>query len=385
MAGLDAVVIGAGVFGAWTAHHLLLSGAHVTLVDAYGPASSRASSGDESRIIRCGYGPDAIYSRWARESLRAWLRLRQGYGGPRHAELFHPCGVLWLAGDDAYTRATEDTLRGEGYPIERLDTRTLRERFPHISANDAGIALLEPDCGVLMARRAVQTLVADLERRGARVLRGRVTAPAGGPRLAAAVRTDDGREMRGDVFVFACGPWLPGVFPDVIGGRIRPTRQVVVYFGSPAGDDRFRAAHTPAWVDFAAGIYGVPDIEERGVKVGIDRHGPPFDPDRGERVVDQDSIDTAREWLGRRMPALAAAPVVESRVCQYENTATGDFLIDRHPDFDNVWIAGGGSGHGFKHGPAVGRYAATLVFGASQPEPRFSLAAKGTTPQRSVY
>lgn len=376
MAGLDVVVIGAGVFGAWTAHHLLASGERVTLVDAYGPASSRASSGDESRIIRCGYGPDAIYSRWARESLQAWRELLP--------PLFHPCGVLWLAGDDAYTRATEDTLRRERHPVQRLDARALRARFPQIDADDAGVALLEPDCGVLMARRAVQALVADLERRGARVRRGRVAAPAA-ERALSAVLTDDGRELRGDAFVFACGPWLPAVFPDLLGERIRPTRQVVVYFGSPAGDDRFRAARMPAWVDFAAGIYGVPDIEDRGVKVGIDRHGPPFDPDRGERVVDQASVETARGWLRRRMPALADAPVVESRVCQYENTATGDFLIDRHPDLDNVWIAGGGSGHGFKHGPAVGRHVAALVRGAARPEPRFALATKGTTPQRSVY
>jgi glycine/D-amino acid oxidase-like deaminating enzyme len=138
-------------------------------------------------------------------------------------------------------------------------------------------------------------------------------------------------------------------------------------------------------VDFAAGIYGVPDLEHRGLKVGIDRHGPPFDPDSGDRVADAASIDTARAWLDRRMPLMRHAPVAESRVCQYENTDTGDFLIDRHPGLDNVWIAGGGSGHGFKHGPAVGRYVAGLVQGTMAPEPRFALATKGTTPQRSVY
>lgn len=381
MAGLDAVIIGAGVFGTWTAHHLLASGARVTLVDAYGPASSRASSGDESRIIRCGYGPDAIYSRWARESLAAWRALFEAIGAA--PPLFHACGVLWLAGDDEYTRATEETLRRGGHPVERLDAGALRARFPHITPDEAGLALLERDCGVLMARRAVQAHVAHLERQGVRVHRARVVPARGGPLRA--VRTADGGEIGGDAFVFACGPWLPALFPDLLGGRIRPTRQVVVYFGSPAGDGRFGAARTPAWVDFAAGIYGVPDIEDRGVKVGIDRHGPPFDPDGGDRVADRASIDAAREWLRRRMPALAAAPVVESRVCQYENTATGDFLIDRHPDLQNVWIAGGGSGHGFKHGPAVGRYAAALVRGAAPSEPRFAFANKSTTPQRSVY
>ena len=381
MAGLDVVVIGAGVFGAWTAHHLLESGAGVTLVDAYGPANSRASSGDESRIIRCGYGPDEIYSRWARESLGAWRGLSGGSGAP---PLFHACGVLWLAGDDAYTRATWDTLQSGGHAVQRLDARVLQDRFPHIDAAGIAAALLEPDCGVLMARRAVQALVAQLERRGARVLRARVRPPAARQTLDA-IHADDGRELRGDAFVFACGPWLPAVFPDLLAGRIRPTRQVVVYFGTPPGDDRFGPAHTPAWVDFAAGIYGVPDLEQRGVKVGIDRHGPPFDPDRGERVADRASIETAREWLARRMPALALAPVLESRVCQYENTETGDFLIDRHPGFDNVWIAGGGSGHGFKHGPAVGRYTAGLVRGTAGIEPRMAIATKGVTPRRRVF
>jgi sarcosine oxidase len=380
---MSIVIVGAGVFGVWAAHHFLQSGASVTLVDAYGPASSRASSGDESRIIRCGYGPDEIYSRWARTSLEQWRKMFERLA-PGSAPLFHACGVLWLAGADAYTSATFETLARCGFPVERLGSTDLRTRFPHISADDLAIGLFEPDCGVLMARRAVQAIAADLQSRGARCVRGRVLMPEAEGRLRC-VRTADGREIAGDIFVFACGPWLPGVFPRLLGSRIRPTRQVVVYFGASPGDARFGPARTPAWVDFAAGIYGVPDLEHRGVKVGLDRHGPPFDPDCGDRIADAGSIDTAREWLARRMPALANAPVTESRVCQYENTDTGDFLIDRHPDLENVWIAGGGSGHGFKHGPAVGQYIAGLVQGTIQPEPRFALATRGATPQRSVF
>jgi glycine/D-amino acid oxidase-like deaminating enzyme len=250
--------------------------------------------------------------------------------------------------------------------------------------DDLGLALLEPSTGVLMARRAVQTLVADLEARGARVIRGRVVVPPGGKRLERIV-LQDGGEQRADNFVFACGAWLPKVFPDLLEGRIRPTRQVVIYFGTPPGDARFGPAETSAWVDFQAGIYGVPDLEARGVKVGIDTHGADFDPDATDRVLDADSIDRARTWLRQRMPALAEAPIVESRVCQYENTSTGDFLIDRHPGLENVWIAGGGSGHGFKHGPAVGEYVAGLVTGTTVPEARFSLTTKGTEPRRAVY
>jgi sarcosine oxidase len=384
MAGLmDIVVVGAGVFGAWCAHHLVAAGDRVTLVDAYGPANSKASSGDESRIVRCGYGTDEIYSQWARASLVQW-RAAIDHLVPRDAPLFHQCGVLWLAGDDAYTAATFETLRQGGYPVERLGPTELHVRFPQIRADDVGLALFEPDCGVVMARRTVQALVASLAMAGLRLLRGQVAAPEGGGRIDS-VRMTSGEAIPADAFVFACGPWLPTVFPNLLGGRIRPTRQVVMYFGTPPGDARFGPERTPAWIDFAAGIYGIPDLEHRGVKVGIDRHGPPFDPDRGDRVADAASIDMARTWLARRMPALAAAPVIESRVCQYENTDTGDFLIDRHPDFDNVWIAGGGSGHGFKHGPRVGEYVAGLVHGSGSREPRFALDARGTMPQRSVY
>jgi glycine/D-amino acid oxidase-like deaminating enzyme len=245
------------------------------------------------------------------------------------------------------------------------------------------MALLEPAGGVIMARRAVQLIADDLQRTGVRLVRARVNAPSESGRLRS-VRTTDGTVLAGDAFVFACGAWLPATLP-ALAERIRATRQVVVYFGAPAGDDRCGSGRLPAWVDFPAGIYGVPDIEGRGVKVGIDQHGPAFDPDTGERTADAESLARARAWLTRRLPVMAGAPVVETRVCQYENSSTGDFLIDAHPAYENVWIAGGGSGHGFKHGPAVGEIAARLVTGGAVTEPRFSWVSKDTAARRAVY
>jgi len=379
----DVVVIGAGVFGAWTAHHLSHAGARVTLVDAYGPANSRSSSGDESRILRYGYGTDEIYSRLARKSREQWRELDARHGSG--LSLWHPCGVLWLAPErDSYTADTRATLQRGNYPIELLDAATLRARFPQLEASDIGTAMLEPEGGVIMARRSVQALASELARQGVRVARGRVAKPSASGRVSAAQLTD-GKTLAGDTFVFACGAWLPSVFPELLGQRIMPTRQVVMYFGTVAGDDRLTASHTPAWIDFVSGIYGVPDLEGRGVKVGIDAHGSPFDPDTGDRTVDQRSVETARAWLRRRFPAMTNAPLVESRVCQYENTASGDFLIDRHPEHENVWLVGGGSGHGFKHGPAVGEYVAGLIAGTTTPEATFGLATKGTAPRRAVY
>ena len=379
----DVVIVGAGVFGAWTAHHLALAGARVTLVDAYGPGNSRSSSGDESRILRCGYGAAETYSRLARRSRELWRELdaRHQAGLP----LWHPTGVLWMAPDgDAYAAATLATLQGPPYTVVVLDSPTVRARYPHFAADEVGRLMLEPEGGVIMARRSVQALASELARTGVDVRPGRAVRPET-PGRVSAVRLMDGTELRGDRFVFACGAWLPTVFPELLGQRITPTRQVVMYFGTPGGDGRFGPLQTPAWIDLTSGIYGIPNLEGRGLKVGIDTHGPRFDPDADERIVDRASIDQARAWLARRMPMLADAPLVESRVCQYENTVTGDFLIDRHPDHDNLWVAGGGSGHGFKHGPAVGEYVAGLVTTDAAPEARFALGSSHLVNTRVIH
>jgi len=390
---MHVVVVGAGVFGAWTAHHLLARGAAVTLVEAYGAAHSRSSSGDETRIVRCGYGPDAIYSELARQSLDQWRALNDRAARPD--PLWHPTGVLWMAaGSDPYTAATRETLSRLNVPPDVLSRADMRTRFPHFDTEGIEVTLLERDCGVVAARRAVRALVADLEQRGGRIVAARVEPPLTQDRGAdlvrsastlPALRTLGGVEVAGDLFVFACGAWLPALFPELLRGRIRPTRQMVTYFGTPAGDRRFTAAQMPAWIDFPSGIYGTPDIDGRGVKVGIDEHGGSIDPDADDRMPDRAAVERARAWLARRVPTLANAPVVETRVCAYENTATGDFLIDRHPGHDNVWIAGGGSGHGFKHGPAVGELVARMVLDGESPDPRFALAGKTIDERRSVY
>ena len=367
----DVLVIGSGVFGVWTAYHLANAGASVTLVDAYGPGNSRSSSSDESRILRFGYGSAEIYSRLARRSRELWCELdaRNGDALP----LWHSCGVLWLApAGDTYATETLSTLQRGHYSVEVLDPGLLESRYPQLRSDGAGLLILEPEGGVIMARRAVQVLAAELSRRGVTVRPGRALKPST-PRRVSSIRMTDGTELTGDRFVFACGAWLPTVFPDLLGPRITPTRQVVMYFGAPGGDDRFASTRMPALIDFASGIYALPSLENRGVKVGIDTHGPRFDPDNDARIVDHESIGQARAWLAHRLPALADAPIVESRVCQYENTASGDFLIDRHPDHDNVWVVGGGSGHGFKHGPAVGEYVTHLISTNAATDPHFAI------------
>ncbi len=377
----DVAVVGAGVFGAWTAWHLQQAGCTVALVDAYGAANNRASSGGESRIIRMGYGADEIYTRWAMHSLRLW----QDFADRVRQPLFHRTGLLWMAREaDPYTLSTEATLTKLGVKFEKLNRRELEKRWPQISFGPVTWALYEPESGVLMARRAVQAVVDDALSRGVQMFSEAIIAPVGQGRVDR-VATRSGLKISAGVVVFACGPWLPKIFPALLSDRIYPTRQEVFFFGAPPGDGRFAPPLMSAWIDFGAETYGLPDLESRGFKVALDRHGPPLDPDTADRQISPDKLREVREHLAERFPALQGAPLVEARVCQYENTSNGDFLIDRHPEFDNVWLVGGGSGHGFKHGPALGEYTAGLILGGGAVEPRFSLATKENARKRSVF
>ncbi len=378
----DTAVIGAGVFGAWTAYHLQSAGQAVLLLDAYGAANSRASSGGESRVIRMGYGTDEIYTRWAMRSLKLW----KDFCSQTQSPLFHQTGVLWLARtDDAYSLATLKTLHQAGVRFERLATEELVKRYPQIAFSPEMWGIFEPDSGVLMARRAVQMVVQESIRSGLNYIQEAVAAPEGKGRLSS-IKTKSGLNISAENFVFACGPWLPKIFPELLQDLIHTTRQEVFFFGIGAGEHRYAPPHMPVWIDFTDLVYGIPDLENRGFKIAIDKHGPSFDPDTGERVVTAEGLVAVRQYLSRRLPALRDAPVVETRVCQYENTSHGDFLIDRHPDFDNIWLVGGGSGHGFKHGPVLGEYVANRVMQLEREiESRFLLTTKGSVQQRAVY
>ena len=362
----DVSVIGAGVFGAWTALYLRRMGMRVRLYDAFGAGNSRSSSGGETRLIRAGYAQDEIYTRMAMDSLAEWKAFEER----TKQKVFLPVGMLLMghAGDRRLVE-TAATLTRLGVAFEDLDGAEMARRYPQIALPEDGRGVLETGAGALMARRSVQAVVDEAIQEGVEW------------RLERVERAGIGKT---GIFVFACGPWLPRLFPELLGPRIFPTRQEIFFFGPPPGDVRFGQASMPAWLD-ASNFYGTPDIEGRGFKAGRDEHGPRIDPDSEERFTTAEELARVRRFLAARFPALAEAPVIETRVCQYENTSNGDFLIDRHPELDNVWLVGGGSGHGFKHGPAVGRYVAERIAGVRAEEPRFSLASKRTVQRREVY
>jgi sarcosine oxidase len=370
------VVIGAGAFGGWTALYLLRGGARVTLIDAWGPGNARSSSGGETRIIRGTYGPSQPYTKMAGRALGLWKEHETRWG----RQLLHRSGVLWMAtsSDDQFERSSLSTLRDAGIAYEELPAREVAKRWPQINVEDVRWAIYEPEGGFLGARVACQTVLEGFVTEGGQYKQGAVLSHNLENGIRNGVMLSDDTKLIADRYVFACGPWLGTLFPETIGKHIRPTKQDVFFFGTPAGDDRFSEAKLPVWADRRDRfIYGIPATDGRGFKVADDSRGPEFDPTSGARVVSEDGLKLVRDYIAFRFPAMKDAPLVETRVCQYEDSPDGHLIIDRHPLADNVWLVGGGSGHGFKHGPVVGEMLAELVLEHKQPDPTFQLTRLG--------
>jgi glycine/D-amino acid oxidase-like deaminating enzyme len=349
-----AVVVGAGTFGAALADRLTAEGWSVTLVDRFGPGDPRAESGGETRLLRFSHGDDVLYTRLARRARELWLELGEG--------VLVDSGLVWLARrEDGWEAASERVLRAEGVPFERLTPAAAAELLPGLAGADLAFVLHEPEAGVLRASEAVRALA----RR----------ALSGGARLELAEARPDGRGARigdrlleADAVVWACGAWLGALFPELV--RLRVTLQQVVLFDAGPG------AAGPGWVDFDGPWYGHGTVEPHGFKVAHDADGDAIAPDARPAEAGAEAVREARAYLAERFPPLADAPVASAPACHYSLTDDSNFLFAEHPGEPGVWLLGGGSGHGFKHGPAVAEHAAAVLAGRAAPEPRFALGER---------
>jgi sarcosine oxidase len=382
---MQVVVIGAGVMGAWTALWLRRGGHEVTLVDRHGPGNRLGSSGDVSRITRSSHGSDRHYPGWQRRALAHWRELEELAG----ETLFVQAGVVWLASDaQSFEGESYDALTDLGIPVERWSNDELAARVPVMDPTGVPWALFEPEAGALLALPAVRATIAAFEAAGGTVTVGRVEPPAAGlDGVLERVLLEDGRSLHADAFVFACGPWLPDLFPVELGALIVPHRQDVMHFAVPPGDARYRPESMPVWIDFERSFYGFPALDGLSLKACPDWLGPVERCDESARACADETIEASRAILRARFPAVAEQPVVRTWTCFYEVTPDANFVIDRHPSLDNAWIAGGGTGHAFKHGPVIGEYVAALVTGdaavalpLAPPDGRFSIGPREPSP-----
>ena len=364
------IVIGAGAFGGWSALQLLRKGAKVILLDAWGPGNSRASSGGETRVIRTTYGPARLYTQMAARALQLWRESEQRW----NLKLFFRTGALWMAGtDDSYERAAMPLMKDAGVRFEKLSSADCSKRWPQINFEDVSWSIYEPDSGYLAARRGCEAVLNAFLKEGGEYHQTKASPGPVADHRMQAITVTSGETLNADSYVFACGPWLGKVF-SFLTPMIVPTRQEVFFFGTAAGDQRFTEEQLPVWIDNGKRLfYGIPGNHWRGFKIADDTRGPIIDPTSMERQVSPEGLAAARTYLRLRFPALADAPLVENRVCQYENSTDQNFVLDRHPEAENAWIVGGGSGHGFKHGPVIGQMVSDAVLGLKGPPGELSL------------
>lgn len=425
------VVIGAGAWGGWTAYHLRARGAQVTLIDQYGPGNSRSTSGDETRGVRSSYGDRAVgdlWTPWARSAIERWTLFEKEWGPVFKTKFFHTTGdVIMRAADEPFLKKTIELWKANNVPHEVIDGDEARKRYPLIDAHDITIAITEPDAGVVRARASTQAVAAIGQKMGVKLVIGRVKPGEIRNGQMDGVVLTDGTVIRGDSYVFACGPWLRKLFP-YLDNRMRVPLGYVCYFGVPIGDTRFTYPNMPSF-NFP-GVTGWPvlPVDSRGFRVrgAIAPPAPPGtvaptgaaggaagaasagaasagaaaagattaaggaaatpprgaagtnspagnaqqpadplqqDPDTSNRWASQERIDGSRRFLAARFPILANAPLLETRSCHYESSVNANFIVDHVPGATNAWIAGVGQAEGFKFGPVVGEYVAQRVLG----------------------
>ena len=364
------IVVGAGAFGGWSALQLLRKGAKVILLDAWGPGNSRASSGGETRVIRTTYGPERLYTQTAARALQLWRENEQRW----NLKLFFRTGVLWMAGpDDSYERAAMPLMNEAGVRFEKLSAADCAKRWPQINFEGVSWSIYEPDSGYLAARRGCEAVLNAFLKEGGEYRQAQVTPGSIAANRMEGISVAPREILNADSYVFACGPWLGKLFTFLM-PIITPTRQEEFFFGTAAGDLRLTEAQLPVWIDNGKHLfYGIPGNHWRGFKIADDTRGPVIDPTTMERQISTEGLTAARAYIRLRFPALVGAPLVESRVCQYENSTDQNFILDRHPEAENAWIVGGGSGHGFKHGPVMGEIVADAVLGQKAPPTEMGL------------
>lgn len=352
-------IVGAGIFGASAALELARRGHDVVLVDKGPVPHPDASSTDISKLVRLDYGADAFYTELMERALAGWRELNEGWERP----LFHETGIAVLSSEPLAPGSFElESLRlleARAHSVERLDAVAIRERFPQFCTGRYVDGYFNPQGGWAESGEVVRRFVQAATEAGVRLLVGQIELS--GDRVHV-----QGRPLDVEQTVIAAGAFTPLLLPE-LAPALAVVGQPVTHFAPEAASSFAPPSFVPWAADIAStGWYGFP-VTDRGV-VKVANHGPGVVTDpRGPRPLPEDAEARCRAFAAGSLPRLAEAKVVGGRLCLYCDSFDGDLWIARHPEREDLVVAAGGSGHGFKFAPLLGAMIADEVEERSVP------------------
>ena len=359
---MKVAVIGAGIWGACSAYHLKKEGADVELYDMWGPGNARSGSGGASRIIRLTYGNDKIYTELTNKSFAFWEEL----SNKSERELYNENGMLWLVSqnDSSYVTNSSKHIQNCGHTLEEISIEKAKNIYPNINFEDINQVFFEKKAGTLMASRCCKNVVREYQKNGGKIKIGEVKIDEENLNTKNSI-SFNGKTIDADKYIIACGPWNKILLPNMLQKLTYISRQEVYYFSVPNNQAKsFNLNSMPCWLDLNEdnpSYYGIPFHLNKGFKIAYDERTTLFDPDESDRIPLPELVDRTKSYLYHRFPKLKGLPITEARVCQYENSLDGNFIINHHENNNNVLVLSGSSGHGFKMGPGLGELVRNIV------------------------
>jgi sarcosine oxidase len=357
------IIVGLGAMGSATAYHLARRGHKVLGLERYAPAHDQGSSHGQSRIIRLAYFEDPAYVPLLQRAYELWHELN----ATASERVLSITGGMMISegGSDLVERCTRSAIE-YNLPHEILDGKEIKRRFPQFNAPNDAVGLYETVGGIVYPEAAIRMHQAGALAAGA-TLRFEEPmlswqASAGGDRVQ--VTTAQGT-YEAERLIFAVGAWAPEILRDT--GLPLTVKRNILYWFEPNGQtEYFQLDNCPIYIWEASerpSIYGFPILPgtPHGVKIAFHNFGPLCTPETVDRTVTEQDVERIRTWLANRIPAVSQGRLVATATCFYTLTPDEDFLIDTHPNHQQVLICSPCSGHGYKFASAMGEIMADLA------------------------
>jgi sarcosine oxidase len=366
----DVIVIGLGGMGSAAAYQLARRGERVLGLERFTPAHDQGSSHGRSRLIRQAYFEDPAYVPMLLRAYELWEQIEQDSG----EQILTVTGGLMLGPTESRTvTGSLASARKWGLEYELLNATDIRRRFPTLSPGSDIVALYEKKAGFVRPEASVSAYLQRAEAAGGNlhfsepVLKWEVRSSGEGVRVTTAQGIYEAERL-----VITPGAWAPELLAD-LGLPLEIQRQVLYWFMPTGGNEPFWVDRHPVYIweaEDGVQFYGFPahDDPQAGAKVAFFRLGTRCTPETIDRTVHPEEVEVMRSYLRGRIPQLGGT-LVEAKTCMYTNTPDQHFIISLHPQYPQVAIAAGFSGHGFKFVSLVGEILADLATEGSTKHP----------------